>query len=274
MWTTVKDEEHARALKGVEMNKKENLSKILKQDGKTVMIPLDHGLSIGPQGLENIQDVVAKIEAGGADAVVLHKGNAVKTKTRMAILAMLNGSTALSIESKDRVKVCSVAYAKKIGATGVTLQVNLGATGEKKMLQHFGEAVEESNELGLPLMAMMYARGPNVDKKNIEANALACARTAQEIGADLIKMAYPGDCDVFGRVVESVDVPILVAGGAKTDNAHDVLEMVYESLQKGGKGVSLGRNVFMADDPTKMVKALKAIVHENATVKEALQQLK
>lgn len=274
MQTTVKDDGYARALKGVEMNKKEALGKILKQDGKTVMIPLDHGLSIGPQGLENIQDVVAKIEAGGADAIVLHKGNTAKIKTRMAVLAMLNGSTALSIEPKDRVKVCSVAYAKKIGATGVTLQVNLGATGEKEMLAHFGEAVEESNELGLPLMAMMYARGPNIDKKNIEANALACARTAQEIGADIVKMAYPEEADIFGRVVESVDIPILVAGGAKTDNACDVLCMVHESIQKGGKGISLGRNVFMADDPAKMVKALKAVVHENATVKEALQQLK
>lgn len=253
------------------MNK---LGRIMRSDGKTVMIPLDHGLSIGPQGLENIQDVVTKIEAGGADAVVLHKGNAVHVKTRMAVLVMLNGSSALSIEPRDRVNVCSVAYAKKIGAAGVTLQVNLGATGEKEMLQQLGEVVEESAEPGLPVMAMMYARGPNIDKKNIEGNALACARTAQELGADLVKMAFPGDADVFGRVVESVDIPIVIAGGAKSENHADVFQMVYESIQKGGRGVSLGRNVFMADDPAKMVKAIKAIVHENATVKEAMRELK
>ncbi len=256
------------------MNKKENMSRIFRNDGRTAMIPLDHGLSIGPQGLENIQDVVTKIEAGGADAVVLHKGNAARVKTKMAVLVMLNGSSALSIEPKDRVKVCSACYAKKINATGVTLQVNLGATGEKEMLQQLGEAVEESNELGLPVMAMMYARGPNIDKKNIEANALACARAAQELGADFVKMAYTGDADSFGRVVESVDIPIVIAGGAKSENHADVLQMIHESIQKGGKGVSLGRNVFMADDPAKMTKAIKAIVHENATVKEALQLLK
>ena len=127
---------------------------------------------------------------------------------------------------------------------------------------------------GMPLVAMMYPRGRKVKSENdVEAVKLA-ARIGAELGADIVKTNYTGEIDSFREVVEGCPAPVVVAGGPKMGTNRDVLQMVWEAIQAGGAGASIGRNVFQAPDPTKMVRAIVKIVHENYDVEEALKELK
>jgi class I fructose-bisphosphate aldolase len=100
-----------------------------------------------------------------------------------------------------------------------------------------------------------------------------CARLGAELGADIVKVPYTGSPETFASVVEGCPVPVVIAGGPKMKTEREVLEMVYGALQAGAKGLSIGRNVFQAKNRVQMVKALYKLVHENASVEEALSLL-
>jgi class I fructose-bisphosphate aldolase len=116
---------------------------------------------------------------------------------------------------------------------------------------------------------MVYARGHDVDSYS-PRNIAHCARVGAELGADIVKVPYTGDPETFADVVEDCGVPVLIAGGPKLDSTRKLLEMVYGSLQAGGAGLSVGRNVFEHENRVMLMKALNAMVHGNATVDEAL----
>jgi fructose-bisphosphate aldolase/2-amino-3,7-dideoxy-D-threo-hept-6-ulosonate synthase len=126
----------------------------------------------------------------------------------------------------------------------------------------------------MPLVAMMYPRGRKVKSEHdVEAVKLA-ARVGAELGADIVKTNYTGDIDTFKEVVKGCLAPVVVAGGPKMETSKEVLQMIWEAVQAGGAGASIGRNVFQAPDPTKMVRAIAKIVHEGYDVNEAVKELK
>ena len=173
-------------------------------------------------------------------------------------------------DPNHKVLVCSVEKAIKLGADAVSIHINIGAEDEPEMLRDFGSVSEKCFEWGMPLLAMVYPRGQKVpDEKDPEAVKLA-ARIAAELGADIVKVPYTGSVETFKEVVDGCPVPVVIAGGPRVNNEEDVLRMVYDSIQAGGVGVSIGRNVFQHKNPIVMVKAVSSIVHDDATVKEAL----
>jgi fructose-bisphosphate aldolase/2-amino-3,7-dideoxy-D-threo-hept-6-ulosonate synthase len=141
------------------------------------------------------------------------------------------------------------------------------------MLATLGSVAWECDSLGMPLLAMMYPRGPNIKNPHDAELVAHAARLGAELGADVVKTNYTGDADSFREVVAGCPVPVIIAGGPKADTARDVLRMVHGSLKAGGAGLSIGRNVFQHEYPTKMVKALSALVHQGASVDEALKIL-
>jgi class I fructose-bisphosphate aldolase len=94
------------------------------------------------------------------------------------------------------------------------------------------------------------------------------------MGADIVKVSYTGSAESFREVVAGCSVPVVIAGGPKMDSDRDILEMVKGSIDAGGAGASIGRNVFQHHDPRRMVAAICAIVHESKSVDEALEILK
>jgi fructose-bisphosphate aldolase/2-amino-3,7-dideoxy-D-threo-hept-6-ulosonate synthase len=141
------------------------------------------------------------------------------------------------------------------------------------MLATLGRVADECDQYGMPLLAMMYPRGPKIPNEH-DADAVAhAARIGAELGADIIKTNYTGDPETFKRVLEGCPAPVIIAGGPKVETTRETLQMVYDSMKAGAAGLSIGRNVFQAKNPTLMVKALVAIVHEGATVEHALQLL-
>ena len=255
--------------------RKRRLKRIFQEDNRTVIVPMDHGVTIGPvKGIENMQAIVNQLLKGEVDAMVVHKGIAKQVNFGNAgLIVHLSAISNLSSNSGNKVQVCSVQEAVRLGADAVSVHVNVGAQDEDKMLQVLGRVADECDIYGMPLLAMMYPRGPKIQNEHGPDVVAHAARLGAELGADIIKTNYTGDVTTFKAVVESCPVPIVVAGGPKAKTAEDILNMTFDALKAGSLGLSFGRNVFQCDNPSLMVKALSAIVHHGATVEKALKVL-
>ena len=247
----------------------------MQKDNRTVIVPMDHGVTVGPiQGIANMQQITDKLLKGKVDAILVHKGIARHIDVGNAgLIVMLSGMSNLSPNLNAKVQVCSVQEAIRIGADAVSVHVNVGAQDEDKMLQNLGKVSDECDSYGIPLLAMMYPRGPKIPNEQAPDVIAHAARIGAELGADIIKTNYTGSIDTFKSVVESCPVPVVIAGGPKCKSLEDVLQTTFDSMKAGAAGLSIGRNVFQCDSPTQIAKALSAIVHENASVEQALKIL-
>ncbi|MEM0017795.1 MAG: fructose-bisphosphate aldolase, partial [Candidatus Korarchaeum sp.] len=150
------------------------LSRIMR-DGKMLCIPMDHGVTDGPiKGLTDINWIVSEVAKGGATCVVLHKGMMKSLReAKVPVIMHMSASTSLGPEPNRKVRVAEVIEAVRLGADGVSVHVNVGGErSEPEMLEKLGFVAAEADELGMPLLAMMYARGPNV-KDKFDPNAIA-----------------------------------------------------------------------------------------------------
>jgi predicted phospho-2-dehydro-3-deoxyheptonate aldolase len=256
--------------------KSRRLRRIFDDDGKTVIIPMDHGVTSGPiQGLANVQSIIDKLVAGGADAVVLHKGAAKNVDTkRLGLIIHVSASTKIGPDANWKVKVCSIEEAIRLGCDAVSIHVNLGADHEHEMLTELGKLADECDVWDVPLLAMMYPRGTKVGNEHDPQLVAHATRVGAELGADVIKTNYTGDPESFRKVVEGCPVPVVISGGPKVDSTRSLLEMVYNAVKAGCAGVSIGRNVFQHENPTAITKALVGIVHKGLDVEEAMALLK
>ena len=251
---------------------------INRETGKSVIVPMDHGISVGPiLGITNMKEAMKQVADGGANAVVVHKGIVARGHRGggpdMGLIVHMSASTSLSPEPNAKTLVCTVEEAIKLGADAVSVHVNIGDDREKEMLSDMGKVAREASEWGMPLLAMIYPRGKKIKDEYAPDAVKHAARLGAELGADIVKVSYTGSPDTFREVVEGCHIPVIIAGGPKMDSDRDILEMVKGAMDAGASGTSIGRNVFQHDNPTKIVKALHMIVHSNATVQEALDYL-
>ena len=262
-----------------DIGKKIRLERIFDRKAKkTIIIPMDHGTTIGPiNGIINMKNIICDVALGGANAIVEHKG-LVEAGLRgkgpdIGLIIHLSASTYLSPHSNSKTLVCSVEEAIKLGADAVSIHINIGDDDEKTMLKDFGEISYKAKQWGLPLLAMIYPRGEKIEDEYDVKYVKHAARVGAEMGADIVKVSYTGSVESFKEVVEGCHIPVVIAGGAKMDSDRDILTMVKGSIDAGGAGVSIGRNVFQHKNPKLMVEAMKAIVKENKSVEEALNIL-
>lgn len=262
------------------LGKKIRMERIINRNvGKTIIIPMDHGVTLGPiPGLKNMKTTINNIVEAGVNAILLHKGM-VKTGYRgtgkdVGLIIHLSASTVLGLDPNNKVLVCTLKEAIQLGADAVSVHINLGAENESLMLKDLGTISRECQEWGIPLIAMMYTRGEKITSEFDVKFVKHAARVAAELGADMVKVNYTGSVDSFREVIEGCPVPVVIAGGEKTETDEMLLKTVEGAIIAGSIGVSIGRNVFQHTEPMKMVKAISLIVHHNASVKEALKLLK
>ncbi len=232
-----------------------------------VIVPMDHGVTVGPiKGLEDLAKAVNDVSTGGADAVLMHKGMVSSGHrgygTDIGLMIHLNAGSAVAPDPNNKVQVTTVKEAIRLGADAVSLHVNVGADKEHRMLADLGKVAEHCNQFGMPLLAMMYPRGPEI-KKGLEFQYVKhVARLGAELGADIIKTLYTGDKDSFSEVIQGCPVPVVIAGGPKVESEQDLLAMVEDAMECGARGISIGRNVFQAVDRIEITKQLCKIVHK------------
>jgi fructose-bisphosphate aldolase/2-amino-3,7-dideoxy-D-threo-hept-6-ulosonate synthase len=245
---------------------------------RTVIVPMDHGVTVGPiKGLVNLSEMVDRVAKGGANAVLGHRGLPMYGHRRygkdIGLILHLSGSSILSPDPNNKVLVMTVEEALVMGADAVSVHINVGADNEAEMFKTLGSVSKECMKWGMPLVAMMYPRGRKVKSEHDVASVKLAARVGAELGAEIVKTNYTGDIDSFKEVIDGCLAPVVVAGGPKMATSKDVLQMIWEAIQAGAAGASMGRNVFQAPDPTKMVGAIAKIVHEEYDVKEAMTEL-
>ncbi len=249
------------------IGKRIRLQRILNRNtGKTIIVPMDHGVTVGPiHGLIDMAATVDSVASGGANAILMHKG-LVESGHRssgkdIGLIVHLSASTVLAPDSNAKTLVCTVEEAVRLGADAVSIHVNIGANTESEMLFNMGQISRACRDWGMPLFAMMYTRGAKIKNEYDVSVVKHAARVGAELGADIVKVNYTGSPESFRQVVEGCPVPVVIAGGEKMETDEEILEMVTGAISSGGAGVSIGRNVFQHDDPADIVRKISQIVH-------------
>ncbi|MEL9914500.1 MAG: 3-hydroxy-5-phosphonooxypentane-2,4-dione thiolase [Thermoplasmatales archaeon] len=240
--------------------------------GRTVMLACDHGYFMGPTRKLEVPRKTIEPLVPYADTIAVTRGvlrTSIDPKWDVPILLRVSGGTSiLKDDLSDEEITTSIKDAIRLNVSAVALSVFVGTNHEKQSLVNLSRLVDEGEEYGMPVMAIT-AVGKELDKRDARYLSLA-SRISAEIGAHIIKTYY---CENFHKVTEGTPVPVVVAGGPKLNSDEDVLNLVYNAIQEGAIGVDMGRNIWQSDYPVAMIKAIRAIVHENATVKEAMDVL-
>ncbi|CAM5397625.1 class I fructose-bisphosphate aldolase family protein [Streptomyces abikoensis] len=232
----------------------------------TFLVPLDHSVADGPvASTRQLVSIVGAVASHGGDGVVLHKGRArflpPELFRDLSLVIHLSGSTAHAADTDAKVLLCDVEEALHLGADAVSVHVNLGSDTETRQLTDLGRVAAQCDRWGVPLLAMIYPRGPRITSPADEDLVAHAASLAADLGADLVKTPYTGSVASMARVVESCPIPVLTAGGSSLGDDAKLAGMVRDVMASGVRGVAMGRNVFQSDDVAATVRAVAGAVH-------------
>jgi class I fructose-bisphosphate aldolase len=245
-----------------------HLGKIVK-NGKVLILAMDQGMEHGPTdfNLKNINpEYVCDIACrGGFTGFALQKGVARHYKEnysgKVPLILKLNGRT--NIVPKDEcysAPIASVKEAVGLGADAIGYTIYVGSPREADLFRDFGIIEKEAHDYGLPCVVWAYPRGKHVlDEKSPDTVAYA-ARVALELGADIVKINYPGSIDAMKWVVASAGrCKVISAGGSKQPDA-EFLKKVKDIMAGNGAGLAVGRNVWQNDNPMKITQEIKKVI--------------
>lgn len=244
------------------------LSRILKPDtGRTVMLAVDHGYFLGPtSGLEEADKTIAPL-LPYADSLMLTRGTlrqSVPADSQVPIVLRVSGGTSILSDLSGEGLTVAVEDAIRLNAAAITLSIFVGEDGERETLLNLAKLVDAGEKYGIPVLAVT-AVGKKMSR---DARYLGlCCRIAAEIGAHFVKTYF---VDGFEEMVRATPVPIVVAGGKKVSEK-EAIQLAYNAVSHGAAGVDMGRNIFQSDCPVGMIRAVRAVVHENADVDEAFE---
>jgi putative autoinducer-2 (AI-2) aldolase len=247
---------------------KNRVSKIIRpEDGRCVMLAVDHGYFLGPtEGLEvpgrTIQPLLSY-----ADSLMITRGvlrTSVNPNTDVPIVLRVSGGSSIIGEDLSNESITtSIEDAIKLNATCLALSIFVASKYEHQTLTALSKLVDQGEKYGIPVLAVT-AVGKEMTR-DARYLSLAC-RIAAELGAHVVKTYY---CENFERVVEGCPVPVVIAGGKKLSKEIDALELAYNAIEQGAVGVDMGRNIWQSDHPIAMIKAVRAIVHNNSDAEGA-----
>lgn len=244
------------------------LAQLVQRDGHALFLPVDHGYFQGPtRRLEQPWQTIEPL-LPFADALFITRGvlrsSVDPGKTRPVILRVSGGTSMVGKDLANEVITTSMEEAIRLNASAVGLSIFVGSDYEKETLLSLSQLVNEGERYGIPVMAVT-AVGRELEKRDARYLAMSC-RIAAELGARIVKTYW---CPEFERVTGGCPVPVIIAGGPQVDTELEVFQFVSDGMQKGAIGVNLGRNIWQNDSPVAMIKAIRAIVHHNATAEEA-----
>jgi len=247
---------------------KNRLARLIQSDGHCMFLPIDHGYFQGPTSrLEKPGETIRPL-IPYADGLFVTRGvlrSCVDPDNSPPVILRVSGGT--SIIGKDlahEALTTSVQEAVRLNAAAVGMSIFVGSDYEYDSLVNLGKLVDDSESNGIPVMAVT-AVGKELEKRDARYLGLCC-RIAAEFGAKVVKTYW---CEDFDKVTNGCPVPIVMAGGPKCETELEAFEFVHDGMQKGAIGVNLGRNIWQHAYPVPMMKSLRAIIHEDATVKDA-----
>jgi 2-amino-4,5-dihydroxy-6-oxo-7-(phosphonooxy)heptanoate synthase len=235
-------------------------------DQRLFVVPLDHSVTDGPvTGGRRVNALVGRLATSGVDAVVLHKGSLRYVEhrwfARMSLVVHLSGSTSRAPDPDAKVLVGTVEEAVRNGADAVSVHVNLGSREEARQVADLAAVGDACDRWNVPLLAMVYPRGPAIDDPRRPDLVAHAATLAADLGADIVKTVYPGSAGEMASVTQDCPVPLVVAGGPRQASTEGLLAYVNDALRGGAAGVAMGRNIFEADDPGALAGRVASLVH-------------
>jgi 3-hydroxy-5-phosphonooxypentane-2,4-dione thiolase len=244
------------------------LGQLIQKDGRALFLPIDHGYFQGPT--HKLEEPGRTIEPllPYTDALFVTRGvlrSCVDPQnTRPIILRVSGGTSVVGKDLSNEGLTTSFEEAIRLNVMAVGLSIFVGGEGERESLLNLSKLVNEGERYGIPVMAVT-AVGRELGKRDARYLALAC-RVAAELGARVVKTYW---CEEFDKVVSGCPVPVVMAGGPQVDTELEVFQFVADGMQRGAIGVNLGRNIWQDAYPVAMIKAIRAIVHDNATAETA-----
>jgi len=244
------------------------MSRILKPaTGRTVMLAVDHGYFLGAtSGLEEPGKTIEPL-LPYADSLMLTRGalrTSVPPQADIPIVLRVSGGTSVLKELSNEGLTVAVEDAIRLNVSAVTLSIFVGAEGERETLLNLARLVDEGEKYGIPVLAVTAVGKEMV--RDARYLGLSC-RIAAELGARMVKTYY---CEGFEEIVRNTPVPLVIAGGKKLPE-RDAITLARNAIRAGARGVDMGRNIFQSDCPVGMIRAVRAVVHENAGVEEAFE---
>ena len=257
------------------VGKEVRLKRLLGPSGRLLAITIDHPITRGIMpGLVDIRSKIKMLVAGGPDAITMHKGIAENVfRPYAGQVAMIFKSTAYSIPYHPAydTPVADVEEAVRAGADAISVGMIVGGPEQAQQLSFLGRVSKEAAMMGMPLVAHIYPKGTMI-KDPKDANVIAYAvRAGAELGVDIIKTHWSGSADTFRKVIEACPARVALAGGEVGSRLEDYFKMTREAIDIGLAGVTYGRFVWENEHPAAVIRALRAIIHENATVDAALE---
>lgn len=239
---------------------KNRLSRIFNpKSGNTVMLAFDHGYIMGPtSGLERIDLSIPPL-LPYTDCMMCARGAlraCISPEVPNPLVMRCSTGATILKELSDEVIGVTVQDAIAMNAAAVTTQAYIGGPYEKATLANMAHLINEGNKYGVPTLGVT-AVGRELVR---DSRYLGLAsRVIAELGVHFVKTYYcePG----FDEVVAGCPVPIVIAGGKKIPEP-DALEMAYKAIDQGANGVDMGRNIFLAENPVAMIRAVRAVVHD------------
>jgi putative autoinducer-2 (AI-2) aldolase len=247
---------------------KNRLSQLIQSDGHCFFLPIDHGYFQGPTSCLEKPGETIKPLLEYCDALFVTRGvlrSCVDPGNSKPVILRVSGGT--SMVGKDLANeglTTSIQDIIRLNVAAVGISVFIGSDYEKETLLNLAKLVNDCEDYGIPVMAVT-AVGKELEKRDARYLGLCC-RIAAELGAKVVKTYW---CENFDKVVNGCPVPVVMAGGPKCETALEVFEFVHDGMEKGAIGVNLGRNIWQHQHPVPMIRALRAIVHENADAKKA-----
>lgn len=247
-------------------------SKIIKpKNGRCVMLAVDHGYFLGPtEKLEVPQRTIEPL-LPYVDSIMLTRGvlrTSLSPISDVPIVLRVSGATSIVGEDLSNETITtSLEDAIRLNVSCLALSIFVGSKYEHQTLANLATLVDNGERYGIPILAVTAVGKEMV--RDARYLGLAC-RIAGELGAHVVKTYY---CENFEKVIEGCPVPVIIAGGKKLAKEIDVLELTFNAIKDGASGVDMGRNIWQSDHPIPMIKAVRSIVHEGFSLKEAANLL-
>jgi len=236
-----------------------------------MFLAYDQGMEHGPVDFDDEnadpQNILNIAIDGNFTAVILQKGTAEKYysntnyQQKVPLILKLNGKTNL-VDDPDPYspQICSVSEAIDIGASAVGYTIYVGSNHEPEMFKEFSRIEQEAHQGGLPFIGWMYIKGSGAEGKDVKELTPYAARLGLEMGADIVKIKYPGDEKSLRWAVESAGkTKVVVSGGAKQEE-HEFLDIVQTCISSGAIGMAVGRNIWQAENPLEIAGKVKKII--------------
>lgn len=245
--------------------------------GRLCSIAVDHFIGYGeglPRGLRDLRTTLAAIVSARPDAVTMHKGMALSLWTAYAgRVPLILQSSIARVDDSACEQIATAEDAVRLGADAFAVAVFVRGSSEAAHLRTLADCVREASRYEMPVICHVYPRiyQDGTVKNSYAPEDIAWAvRCAVEAGTDVVKTPYCGEVKAYAQIVRECPVPLVAAGGPRAQSLESALEMMSEVVQSGGRGATIGRNVWTFENISAAVNAFKAVIHDGQPAQEAM----